>query len=282
MITEASIKSSDLLYLSILISETTNARGVILIVPGINEHKKRYMEMINYFNSNNYHVLVYDQRGHGKSINNENNYGVIIDANKLIEDLKIIEEYTYNRYSNLPIYIIGDSLGGLVTINFLPQKKYVKKVVLTSPIYHKNNEINLKISKYMLKIMGVNKESSYFQSLLGFDNKSVLIKDINEYEKLKKDNLAFYNYKNGSIYQIFRLEDNIKRLNYDNIDLLMLAGSCDKTFSGKENVYTLANILSSRGINNIKYLEYHNMGHKILFEPGRKLVYQEIKLFLES
>ena len=43
------------------------------------------------------------------------------------------------------------------------------------------------MAKFMLNIMGKNKENSYFQNLLGFGAKSVVVNDINEKEKIKNE-----------------------------------------------------------------------------------------------
>ena len=88
---EISLKSSDLLYLSASINEVSSAYATIIIVPGLNEYKERYFEMIDYFVNNKFNIVIYDPRGQGKSINNENTLGFISDAQKLIDDFKNID-----------------------------------------------------------------------------------------------------------------------------------------------------------------------------------------------
>ena len=158
---EISLKSSDLLYLSASINEVSSAYATIIIVPGLNEYKERYFEMIDYFVNNKFNIVIYDPRGQGKSINNENTHGFISDAQKLIDDFKNIVKYTESRFPNISIYVVADSLGTLPVINYLPNNESIKKIVLTSPLYQKDIEGNLKMSKFMLNIMGKNKENSY-------------------------------------------------------------------------------------------------------------------------
>ena len=280
---EASIKSSDLLYLSLSIYEANYSKGTIIIAPGLNECKERYQDLITYFNNANYNIIIFDPRGHGKSINEENSLGVINDAEKLINDLKVVVNYAQNRFPNLPINLLADSLSALVAINYLAQNEIIKKVVLTSPIFSNAAESNLSMANFMLKILGKNKESSYFQNLLGFNKNTILFKDNNEMEKFKSNPKCFYNYKNLSIYQILRLEDNIKKIKYNpNFKLLIQSGALDNSLSGKNNITDLANILSKKGLKDINYIEYPNMGHKILFDYGKSLVWQDILGFFSN
>lgn len=280
---EASIKSSDLLYLSLSIYEANYSKGIIIIAPGLNECKERYQDIITYFNNANFNIIIFDPRGHGKSINEENSLGVINDAEKLINDLKVVVNYTQNRFPNLPINLLADSLSALVAINYLAQNEVIKKVVLTSPIFSNAAESNLSMANFMLKILGKNKENSYFQNLLGFNKNTVLFKDNNEMNKFKSNPKCFYNYKNLSIYQILRLEDNIKKIKYNpNFKLLIQSGALDNSLSGKNNITDLANILSKKGLKDINYIEYPNMGHKILFDYGKSLVWQDILGFFTN
>ena len=280
---EASIKSSDLLYLSLSIYEANYSKGTIIIAPGLNECKERYQDLITYFNNANYNIIIFDPRGHGKSINEENSLGVINDAEKLINDLKVVVNYTQNRFPNLPINLLADSLSALVAINYLAQNEVIKKVVLTSPIFSNAAESNLSMANFMLKILGKNKENSYFQNLLGFNKNTILFKDNNEMAKFKSNPKCFYNYKNLSIYQILRLEDNIKKIKYNpNFKLLIQSGALDNSLSGKNNITDLANILSKKCLKDINYIEYPNMGHKILFDYGKSLVWQDILGFFSN
>lgn len=280
---EASIKSSDLLYLSLSIYEANYSKGTIIIAPGLNECKERYQDLITYFNNANYNIIIFDPRGHGKSINEENSLGVINDAEKLINDLKVVVNYTQNRFPNLPINLLADSLSALIAINYLAQNEVIKKVVLTSPIFSNAAESNLSMANFMLKILGKNKENSYFQNLLGFNKNTILFKDNNEMAKFKSNPKCFYNYKNLSIYQILRLEDNIKKIKYNpNFKLLIQSGALDNSLSGKNNITDLANILSKKGLKDINYIEYPNMGHKILFDYGKSLVWQDILGFFSN
>ena len=131
---EISLKSSDLLYLSASINEVSSAYATIIIVPGLNEYKERYFEMIDYFVNNKFNIVIYDPRGQGKSVNNENTLGFISDAQKLIDDFKNVVKYTEKRFPNISIYVVADSLGTLPVINYLPDNESIKKIVFACDV----------------------------------------------------------------------------------------------------------------------------------------------------
>lgn len=278
---EISLKSSDLLYLSASIYEVNNAIASIIVIPGLNEYKTRYQDLVNYFNNANFNVYIYDPRGQGKSINEANPLGYISDSKSLVKDLNIFINTIYGRSSNLPIYVLGDSLGALIALNYLKDNKIIAKFVLSSPLLDSNAKANLKKVNLLMNVFGKTKESPFVSASLGLNKAAVIVKDQNEIERIKNDPLCNYNYKNISIYRIIELENDLNSLKElpNNPKILIQTGMLDITLSGKEKVSSLINHLNSLGLNNISFLEYPNMGHKILFETGKSLVYQDILNF---
>lgn len=270
---EVSLKSCDLLYLSVSIMENIGASKTLIIVPGINEYKERYYNMANYFYQNGFNILLYDMRGHGKSISKENELGVISDAGKLIDDLVIVYNYAKNRFGGKDIYVLGDSLGALVGLNALPQIKPVK-TVLVSPIFSESAITTLKLLKFMLGILGKNGESSYMQSVLGFGSKTVLFSSSVATNEFKSDAKCYYNYKNKSIYEIVRLEANVKKLEFELQNIFLVHGSLDSTLSEKGSLVNLEKYLRQKGAN-VTSKDY-NAGHKVLFDLNHEVLWQEI------
>lgn len=270
---EVSLKSCDLLYLSVSIMENIGASKTLIIVPGINEYKERYYNMANYFYQNGFNILLYDMRGHGKSISKENELGVISDAGKLIDDLVIVYNYAKNRFGGKDIYVLGDSLGALVCFNALPQIKPVK-TVLVSPIFSESAIATLKLLKFMLGILGKNGESSYMQSVLGFESKTVLFSSSVATNEFKSDAKCYYNYKNKSIYEIVRLEANVKKLEFELQNIFLVHGSLDSTLSEKGSLVNLEKYLRQKGAN-VTSKDY-NAGHKVLFDLNHEVLWQDI------
>ena len=106
--------------------------GQLLLVHGLGEHARRYDRLVNTLWANGWHVLAYDQLGHGQSPGAR---GDLPFADALVEDLAAV----YNQWgsSELPRVVLGHSMGGLVVADWIsgrlsPHHKPVG-IVLSSP-----------------------------------------------------------------------------------------------------------------------------------------------------
>jgi alpha-beta hydrolase superfamily lysophospholipase len=106
--------------------------GQLLLVHGLGEHARRYDRLVNTLWANGWHVLAYDQLGHGQSPGPR---GDLPFADALVEDLAAV----YGQWGSpeLPRVVLGHSLGGLVVADWIsgrlsPHHKPVG-IVLSSP-----------------------------------------------------------------------------------------------------------------------------------------------------
>ncbi len=70
--------------------------------------------------------------GHGKS---EGRKGYLNNFDTLIDDLDCLVNYVSNYHNNLPIYLLGESLGGSVAIKYCHlNKDKIKGIILLAPL----------------------------------------------------------------------------------------------------------------------------------------------------
>jgi len=91
-------------------------RAVLLIIHGVNEHCGRYQDLASYFTEKGYAVYGLDLIGHGKSAGTRS-YAADLSAfiNPILTYLDMIKGWQ----PDLPIYLVGHSMGGLIGANFL-------------------------------------------------------------------------------------------------------------------------------------------------------------------
>jgi alpha-beta hydrolase superfamily lysophospholipase len=70
---------------------------------------------------------IMDYRGHGRS---EGKKGDITDFQLYIDDLKEFVEFIQKKYSNKPFFIMGESMGGIVSINYIAQNPEIMRGVI--------------------------------------------------------------------------------------------------------------------------------------------------------
>ncbi|MCB0355660.1 MAG: alpha/beta fold hydrolase, partial [Bdellovibrionales bacterium] len=94
-----------------------NPQATVLITHGLAEHSECYKELAEDLNRLNYQVIVYDLRGHGRS---EGKRGVIKEFDYFCHDLASFAEFCKREFSeNLPLFLFGHSMGGLITAKTL-------------------------------------------------------------------------------------------------------------------------------------------------------------------
>lgn len=110
----------------------TPVRGVVLLVHGLGEHAGRYDALAHTLNDWGFAVRGYDQHGHGESAGKP---GALPSDDRLLEDLAEIVDHTRARMApDLPLILLGHSLGGLVAARFVSLKmRPVEALVLSSP-----------------------------------------------------------------------------------------------------------------------------------------------------
>lgn len=94
------------------------ARGTVLIVHGLGEHIGRYEHVAAQLNSWGWHVVGYDQRGHGASGGKR---GDVPTAERLLQDLALVidEVRADPLLGQGPQVLLGHSMGGLVAARFV-------------------------------------------------------------------------------------------------------------------------------------------------------------------
>jgi alpha-beta hydrolase superfamily lysophospholipase len=86
--------------------------GIILALHGFNDHSGGLALPGSGLSRRGYRMYAYDQRGFGKSTDR----GVWPGTEQLITDLKTATHLLRKRFPNIPIYLLGESMGGAVVM----------------------------------------------------------------------------------------------------------------------------------------------------------------------
>ena len=107
------------------------AKAVLIIVHGLAEHSGRYTNVVNHFVALGYAVYGIDHRGHGQS----DGARVYVDRfNDFIDPLKHYFDMVRGWQPDQPIFLMGHSMGGLISAAYLLEyQSELKGVVLSAP-----------------------------------------------------------------------------------------------------------------------------------------------------
>ena len=110
-------------------------RGVIVIVHGLGEHSGRYRRTVEYFASQGWGVVTGDLRGHGRSPDAAGGGRVFVRRfEDYFFDVDALVAVARQRHPALPLFLLGHSMGGLITIGYvLRDSAGLAGAVISSP-----------------------------------------------------------------------------------------------------------------------------------------------------
>ena len=93
-------------------------RAALAVVHGYAEHSGRYGNVVDWFVPRNYAVYAFDLRGHGRSAGQR---GHIDDWAEIRGDIGAFLERVHEDEPELPVFLVGHSLGGMSALNYVLQ-----------------------------------------------------------------------------------------------------------------------------------------------------------------
>ena len=110
-------------------------RGVIVIIHGLAEHSGRYQETAKFLSANGWAVYICDLRAHGLSPNPPKAGRVHVNRfEDYFMDVDALTGLAREKHGELPIYLLGHSMGGLISIRYSLEKPTgLAGVIISSP-----------------------------------------------------------------------------------------------------------------------------------------------------
>jgi len=99
-------------------------KAVIIVCHGFSESIGGYREVARFFVENGCACAVFDQRGHGETVEKRGrkgkpSYGVIPNYGSLLSDISSIKDLLKHAYPNVPLVLYGHSMGGNIAASYL-------------------------------------------------------------------------------------------------------------------------------------------------------------------
>jgi len=132
--------------------QADNPRAVIALVHGFGEHSGRYQNLVRYLTPRGYTICAYDHRGHGRSPGQR---GHIKSWAEFRTDLKHFLETVRIKQPDLPLFLMGHSMGGLIALEFiLHEPDQIHGVIASAPLLAqpKISPVLILISRILAKI----------------------------------------------------------------------------------------------------------------------------------
>jgi alpha-beta hydrolase superfamily lysophospholipase len=274
-------------------------KAVIQIIHGMGEHSQRYDHVAKYFNKIGYLVYADDHRGHGYSVDSKEKLGMIKENfTTLVEDEKYLTDFISKTHIDVPIYILGHSMGSFIAQGHMADNFLAKGYILSGSCGKRSVETYLGwLLSWLLKIIFNNKRSPFVKKLifLGYNRKiknkissfDWLTRRKETVKEYTEDPLCDFTYCSGFYASFLKfLNDLYKRKTFKStirsIPIFLISGEEDPVGLYGKGVKKLFEFYMEESFENVRMKLYRGARHEILSEVNCIEVLEDIKKWIEN
>ncbi len=284
------------------IPKSDSPRAIIQISHGMIDHIGRYKNLADFLCEKGYIVAGNDHLGHGKSVSDEHDYGYFAKSNgvnTLIRDLHSFNRILRQRYPNLPIIMLGHSMGSFLARLYVARYPHTVRGLIIHGTAGKNPLVGLGklLSSAIILFKGDRHRSELLESLsIGAYRKCFsknegdnawLSRDVAQVEDRSTDPFTSFKFTAGAYRDLFTMlkESNGKRWFTEypkEMPTLIMSGECDPVGDFGKGVNSVYNQLLVLGATNLSLKLYSEARHELFNELCRDEAFTDILKFTES
>lgn len=204
---------------------------ILLCIHGGGGHAGGFIELGSRLKNLNIGVYAIDLRGHGLSQRENEPY---FSFKQILSDTKLMVNYLKERHPNIPLYLLGESMGGIIILNYAVDNKDIDGLILAAAGIKANIKLSILQILSLLLILPVN---SIFKNLKLINMEANWDKANNDPEKIKQMKEDPLLLRRVSLAFLLSIAKYLKRIMKDciNLDLpvLILQGTADALVSPK-------------------------------------------------
>lgn len=288
----------------IIWTPTVPVKGIIEVIHGMNEYIKLYEEFAKTVLDDGYIVCGIDLLGHGASIIDKDHLGYFADDKKMSKDIIVDDIIEFSEkikeiYKNIPIYLMGYSMGSFITK--LVASKYsnnLNGIILIGTGYY--SPFKMGFAKFIASYLAVGKTYNdrnvyLYNKVIKNQNKKFIEKDPGswltsdiEKRKIIVNNPAMSNrYTINAYYGIFDIIQNsnkkaLIKLTKKDLPILILSGKDDPIGHFGKDIDIIKKQYNKNDNINVITRTYNAMRHNLLRERDNDIVINDILKFLNN
>lgn len=250
-------------------------KAIIISAHGFASHSGRFINVVNALVPLDFAIFANDHRGHGKSGGKIN---FVKSMDQYVEDERFFYDVVKEKYSNLPIFMLGHSMGAGIAAYFAKKYEFLLKGIILSGTGTKygGDEISGP-KKSLAKVMS--KVAPKLSANTGLDP-TLLSHDTEVVKAYIEDPLVHYKKTTvGQAHIMFSSFEKLPSIIKDiKLPILVQKGLADATVTGYDEIKT--NLKSGK----VTILEYEGLYHEIYneLEKDRKKVLKDLSDWIEN
>lgn len=249
------------------------AKAVIVMVHGAMEHHRRYGWLIEMWRGSGFHVIMGDLPGQGMTTRSRR--GHIDSFEEYLVEVKDWIKAAY-RYE-LPVFIFGHSMGGLIAIRLLQEEQFdLAGVILTSPclgLKHAPSKFLDLLSHVINVVFPSLRMNSGITVDMATRNQDVIEADAGDTLYITKVSVRWYRELVGAIKEAFLSLEDTK-----DVPMLVMQAGDDKIV----NKIPVKDWFNHAPLSEKRFKEWPKFYHEIFNEPERDDIFEYAKDFVIS
>lgn len=286
----------DGLELGVSLCAPAHPRGIIQLSHGMCEHRTRYYDLMRFLAKTGYVVVIHDHRGHGDSVRRSpDDWGYFYHqgVTGLVEDLHQVTQYIKGRFPNLPLTLLGHSMGSMVVRCYaqLYDADLDGLVVCGSPSYNFGSEAALPLIRLLKVFKGERHRSQFLQKgTFGSYNRHIphpaspnswICSDPAVVRAYDQDPACTFIFTLNGFETLFRLMGRTYRsqgwtVAQPELPILFIAGADDPCIRSRAAFEKAVERMRQVGYHNLESILYPEMRHEVLNEVHKVKVWQDL------
>lgn len=287
----------------IMIPQTKNSvKGIIQFSHGMCEYFDKYSEFAEFMISNGYIFCGHDHIGHGESINSDNERGFFAEKDGykyLIEDTYKMTSLVKSRYSELPYFLLGHSMGSLIARCYAakygnkidglllcgtigPQWTIDGGIQLADRIIKRHGKFyrSKTLDKLSFEFANINFEPIKTRYDWTCSDEEVVNKHLHD----NKSNFIFTASGYKDLFYLIKMcnEEKYIKNTPKNLPIFLFSGDMDPVGENGIGIKKVVELYEKVGLKNIDVKLYHGKRHEMLNEVNKDEVFSDILNWLET
>jgi alpha-beta hydrolase superfamily lysophospholipase len=285
------------------IDELVTPKAILQLAHGMAEHCARYSHFAKRLAQNGIIVYANDHRGHGKTGEKSGLFGHFQDEKgfeRAVTDLKEINEFIHFNHPDLPVFLMGHSMGSFLVRRFVQRFQGVVSGVIISGTGGDpgvSGKVARKIVKAQINKFGKKTKSPLLNQLIfGNYNKKIklpktkfdwLSRDEKEVQKYIEDPYCGFipttGFFDDLLYgvELIHQAEEIDKMEKE-LPLFFISGDQDPVGKNTKAVISIMNQYKKHGMKKIEYKFYKEGRHEMLNEMNRDQVISDIERWIEK
>lgn len=248
----------------------------VLVVPGIGYHSEPYKVVADYLSGSGHLIVAIDLRGHGRSGGMR---AAVPTGDQLLADLDGMIQLIRSKYASNRVYLLGESMGGLVAINYGARRSSnIDGLILVAPAVRVACAQLLKAENLKVLAALLFQRDRPIIDLAGARLEEATV-DHDFILARRTDDLAINKISVNYLLGLSRLQTGLaQKAAAIHVPTLVLHGKRDKILSWKGS----ASLHDELGSADKKLITFEEARHTLFWDPSTPDVFKVIRAWLQS